>query len=252
MRNLFVALCVVATSPAIAQQQDKLFTNDINVRTVLAYKVPDAAVQKMLPAGWELNSPLAGPTKGFNLGITLIDSLMVQDPEGKALSPINIIVLNAPAKKTGTNAVGTMVFGGFTGHASVPGAYGVYDAAKITIDRRSHADAEGKTVIDETWEAKADDGNAIEIQVQYTRGTPARSKVEARVYSAAKPEFYRIYRFEQAADVARSIPAEIDRVTKFSLKATGPKLAPLFGGSEQLISITSVPFYSRSIYLPAL
>ena len=53
MRNLFVALCVVATSPAIPQQQDKLFTNDINVRTVLAFKVPDAAVQKMLPAGWE-------------------------------------------------------------------------------------------------------------------------------------------------------------------------------------------------------
>jgi hypothetical protein len=35
---------VVATSPAIARQQDKLFTNDINIRTVLAFKVPDAAV----------------------------------------------------------------------------------------------------------------------------------------------------------------------------------------------------------------
>jgi len=29
-------------------------------------------------------------------------------------------------------------------------------------------------------------------------------------------------------------------------------LAPIFDGTEQLISITSVPSYSRSIYLPAM
>ena len=81
---------------------------------------------------------------------------------------------------------------------------------------------------------------------------PARSKVEAKVHSAAKPAFYRIYRFEQAADVARSTAAGIDRVSKFSFKASGPKLAPIFDGTEQLISVTSIPSYSRSIYLPAM
>ena len=49
----------------------------------------------------------------------------------------------------------------------------------------------------------------------------------------------------------RSTATGIDRVSKFSFKASGPKLAPLFDGSQQLISITSVPFYSRTIYLPA-
>jgi hypothetical protein len=44
---------------------------------VLAFKVPDAVVQKLLPAGFESNSPTAGPTKGFNLGMTFIDYLMV-------------------------------------------------------------------------------------------------------------------------------------------------------------------------------
>ena len=78
-----------------------------------------------------------------------------------------------------------------------------------------------------------------------------QSKVEAKVHSAAKPAFYRIYRVEQAADVVRSTVASIDRVSKFSFKATGPTLAPIFDGTEQLISITSVPSYSRSIYLPA-
>jgi hypothetical protein len=52
--------------------------------------------------------------------------------------------------------------------------------------------------------------------------------------------------------VARSTATGVDRIVKFSLKATGPKLAPIFDGTEQLISITSVPIYTRSIYLPAL
>jgi hypothetical protein len=76
--------------------------------------------------------------------------------------------------------------------------------------------------------------------------------VEAKIHSAAKPAFYRIYKFEQAADVVRSTATGTDRVSKFSFKASGPKLAPLFDGSEQLISVTSVPFYSRTIYLPAM
>ena len=103
-----------------------------------------------------------------------------------------------------------------------------------------------------SWEARADDGNALEIQIQFARGVPARDKLEGKFYSAAKPDFYRTYRYEQGADVARSTAAGIDRVTKFSFKASGSKLAPLFDGSEQLITITSIPSFSRSIYLPVL
>jgi len=110
----------------------------------------------------------------------------------------------------------------------------------------------GKTIIDETWLAKADDGSVLEVQLQFARGVPARGKVEAKLHSASKPDFYRIYKFEQVADVARSTATVIDRVSKFSIKATGPRFAPLFNGSEQLISITSVPSYSRSIYVPVM
>jgi hypothetical protein len=48
----------------------------------------------------------------------------------------------------------------------------------------------------------------------------------------------------------RSTATGIDRVSKFSIKATGPKLSALFDGSEQLVSITSLPGYMRWIYLP--
>jgi len=250
MRNLLLAMLTLAAAPAMAEDNLKLSATDISVRTGLTFKVADAVVQKMLPAGWELNSPTAGPTKGFNLGITLIDYVMVQDPEGKPLPPRNTIVLNAPAKKVGTGEAVNMVLGGFVTQAGAPGPYGVFGPANITIDRRTHTGPDGKPMINETWQAKADDGSSLDIQIEFERGTPARGKVEAKIHSAAKPAFYRIYRFEQAADVARSTAAGIDRVSKFSFKATGPTLAPIFDGTEQLVSITSIPSYSRSIYLP--
>jgi hypothetical protein len=252
MRNVLTALLVLAASPAFAQGKEKLFATDLSMRTILAFQLPDAFVQKLLPAGFELNSPTTGPSKGYNLGITLIDFLMIQDPEGKPLPPRPAVALNIPAKKTALGEAVGVVFGGFMAQAAVPGPYFVFGAAKITVDRRSDTDADGKSIIDETWVVKADDGSALEIELQFARGVPTRGKGEAKPYSAAKPEFYRIYRFEQAVDVARSTTTGIDRVSKFSFKASGPKLAPVFDGSERLVSITSIPSYSRSIYLPVM
>lgn len=117
------------------------------------------------------------------------------------------------------------------------------------IERKQRT-ADGKTTVDETWQLTGEAGNAIEVELQYQRGTPARGKVEAKVFSGAKPDFYRIYRFELASDVARSTATDVDRVSKVSLKATGAKIAPLFDGSQQLIAVTSVPWYARQVSLP--
>ena len=58
--------------------------------------------------------------------------------------------------------------------------------------------------------------------------------------------------FEMASDVVRSVPTGVDRVSRVSFKATGDKLGTLFDGSQQLISVTAIPWYSRQVYLPAL
>jgi len=252
MRHLLIAALVLAVSPAVAQDKEKLSATDLSARTVLAFKALDATVQKLLPAGFELNAPTAGPSKGSNFGITLIDYLVAHDPEGKPVRSHTTVAMNIPAKRTAAGEAVGLVFGGLIGQAAVPGPYGVFGAATITVDRRSHTDADGKSIIDETWEAKADDGSVLEIALQFARGMPVRGKVEAKLHSGGKPEFYRVYKFEQAADVARSTATGIDRVSKFTIKATGPRFAPLFNGSEQLISITSVPSYARSIYVPVM
>jgi hypothetical protein len=93
------------------------------------------------------------------------------------------------------------------------------------------------------------DQASIQLQIHYLRGAPAPAKAESLLYSAVKPGLYRIYRYEQSADMVRG--AEADRVQKVVFKATGPKLAPLFDGSQQLIGVTSIPWYTRQTYLPA-
>jgi hypothetical protein len=77
-----------------------------------------------------------------------------------------------------------------------------------------------------------------------------RLQISTSALRNAPTPFYRIYRFELASDVARSTPTNVDRVSKVSLKATGAKIAPLFDGSQQLIAVTSVPWYSRQVSLP--
>jgi len=217
---------------------------------VLAFKVPDAAVQRTLAPGWEINPPETGPDKGANFIVYVTDFQMIQDPQGKPLPTRPSVALIVPAKKSGSADAAFMVTGGFAAQANTPGPYGNFSPARVTVDRRSQSDGDGKTIVNETWEMKADDGTGLEFRVQFQRGVPAREKVAWRYYSATKPDFHRTYRIEHGLDVVRSVPAGVDRVSTLLFKAVGPKLAPLFDGSERLISITSIPFYSRSIYLP--
>ena len=122
--------------------------------------------------------------------------------------------------------------------------------AVVAIDRSVSTGADGNSVGEERWALKADDDSMIDVQISYGRGAPTRSKaMDAKVYSSIRPDFYRIYRQEQATDFARNADGT-DRVTKFSFKAAGPKLSQLFDGSEQLISVISLPWYARQTFLP--
>src|SRR5262249_26981920 len=77
---------------------------------------------KFLPQGWDLDVANSGPTKDINLRLTFIDRLTAQDAEGKALDPVRVITLGIPAKKTGSETRGTMLFRIYSSSAAgVPG-----------------------------------------------------------------------------------------------------------------------------------
>jgi hypothetical protein len=145
-----------------------------------------------------------------------------------------------------------MPFLAFASHPSYPpGPYGVHRLGRIDMTRTIRTDPESNSVVEETWKLDADSGDRIELALSYLRGVAVRGRAENRIHSALRPDFYRIYRIEQATDVVRSAAGGIDRVRQFSFKASGETLSRLFDGSEQLMSITSVPWLSRQIFLPA-
>jgi hypothetical protein len=251
-RNLAGAAALLATAAAAdaVSAAEKPVGTYGELRTVLSFKAPDAAVQNLLPEGWQASPASTGPSKDANLNVVFIDVLTVQNPDGSPGETYRVAALAVPAKKKGTDATVPMVVGGLSTPPNVPGAYGNFALAGATVDRHMHTDAAGKTTVEESWEFKGDSGDTIQLQLQFDRGVAARSKAEALPHSAVKPSFYRIYRIEQAADVVRSAATGTDRAQKYAFKAGGAKLSSLFDGSEQLVSITSLPFYTRQVSLP--
>jgi hypothetical protein len=245
---LFALVIIYAHAAAAGE---KLVGTYGEERALLRFKVPDATVQKLLPEGWQASPESTGPSKDANLSVVFVDVFTAQNPDGKPEDPYRVAAVVIPAKKKGTEATVPMVV---TGLASIPsyapGPYGVFALAGATVDRHVHTDPGGKSTTEEAWEFKADGGDLVQLELQYVRGVLTRSKIETMPHSAAKPEFYRIYRIEQAADVVRSTASGTDHAQKYLFKATGGKLSQIFDGSEQLISITSLPFYSRQVSLP--
>jgi hypothetical protein len=246
MRALFLAAALVIAGPALAEE--KFVSTNIDVRTLIDFKVSDAALQKMLPDGWEIE-PRSGASAASNLRVTLVDPQLVVNAEQKPLDPVRVISLGVAIKKKGADVRGNMVIAGYVSSAkAAPGAYGLYGAARAKVERRVRSDEAGTSTADEIWSFAGEDGGSVQIELQYVRSTPKDGKVEVNTYSAAKPEFYRIYRYDQIADVVRG--EGLDRLPKFSFKVTGGKIGALLDGSEQLVSVTSVPLYVRQVYLP--
>jgi hypothetical protein len=246
------ALSLIAAAAYPASAQEKLVGTYGEVRTVLSFKVSDAALEKFVPAGWQSSPVSSGPSSGANVNLVLVDMMTVQGPDSKPEAPLRVAALVFPAKKIGTEAAVPMVFAGFSSDASyVPGAYGNFELAKATVVHNTRTDPDGKSSADESWVFNADGNAGISVQLQFVRAPTARSKLETRVYSAKMPDFYRIYRIEQALDVVRSSETGVDRVQKVAFKVSGSNLAPLFDGSEKLVSITSIPWYTRQVFLPS-
>ena len=243
-RSCAVAFCTLFATQT--QAAEKLISTNLDTRTVLAFRVPNEAVRKLLPAGWELDATPDGP----NLRIVFSSNLLVQDAEGKPSENIRTVTLAAQAKKSGTDEKAGMALGGFVSSTSaVPGPYFNYTAASTVFSQRVGVDAAGKSIVEEAWEFSGGEGNALDLKIQFERGPLARVKANTRTYSSSKPDFFRIYRLEQAVDAINASSGR-NRIVQMALKARGPLFGSLLDGSEQLVSVTSIPYYARQVYLP--
>lgn len=227
---------------------ERLVSTGLDTRTVLAFRVSDEIVRKFLPAGWELDATPAGP----NVRIVFTNNLLVQDAGGRVSDNIQIATLGTQAHKKSTNEKAGMALGGFVSStAAVPGPYFNYSSASAAFSQRIDLVGAGMPIIEETWKFTGGEGSALELRIQFVRGLLERVKVNTKTYSSSNPDFFRIYRLEQAVDVI-NVPSAGDRIVQLALKATGPLFGAVLDGSEQLVSVTSIPYYSRQVYLPCL
>ena len=241
------AAIVLATSlSAYAQQVTEWSAEQ---RVSLSFHVNDAALQTLLPEGWTLAPSAAPGNPGGNLNVTFIERNVVLDGQGKqhraGLS--RYIVFGVPARDA-AGVVNTVIVSGLSPEGA--GAYGVNLTATVSnVQRSATARAEEAGRAEEHWEFAAASGEKIELQVAYRRAAAVKSHAETKIRSAKRPEFTRTYRIDQAADVLRSA-STADRIESLTFRASGPSYAPLFDGREQLLSVTSFPWYVREISVP--
>lgn len=215
-------------------------------RTFLYFKVSQDALGSLVPEGWRA-CPLAdGPAAGANLMAAFVDQTTSLDAEGKRLEPMRYVLFEIPMGKTAGAPVAWSLFTGLsTGGA---GAYGTNLQASAEIERKTRHAASGSAV-EESWHLQTGGGESVSLRLRFLRGPVSVQQVESRVYSHARPGFFRIYRVEQAVDVVR-LPTDENRLNEVAFQAKSAKLAPLFDGTEQLTAIVSVPVYARKIFLP--
>jgi hypothetical protein len=224
-------------------------------RFQLDFRVPDAALKKALPAGWEPMIATAGPAKDANLRLIFVDRVGVTGADGKSASPgtDRMAILAVPVKQTATNITGQMIIGGLTEDpAEAPGPFGVYLPATVHRMERSYRSGAGAGIVgQETWDFQASGGERLAVHVTYERGAPVRLSSETKFFSSIDQNVYQLVRIDQGLDIMRNVTINVDdRVREFQYTVSGGKFAALFDGTERVLSWDSIPWHNRTIYRP--
>lgn len=227
---------------------------NVEARTVLAFRVRDEALNGLLPEGWQAAPIEGGPSKGANLNLIFTDRLLVQQADGQPLpgqatNQLAVIALPAVHPQTGARCV--VIAMGLSARAEgAPGPYGVFEPAEVDMERLVRTGPEGARVGEEQWHFRGGSGEQLRLRLQYAAGVPGRSSSDTTAYSAKNPGFYRVYRADQGAVVLQGNGVAPDATLKVDFGAMGPRLGRVLDGSQQLVSVLSVPWTVRRAFVP--
>lgn len=222
----------------------------VETRLVLGFRVPDAALAAWLPAGWSSDPATSGPSAGVNLNIAFTERQLWESASGEPLGTGRSwdLIFIAPVRQS-VSVSGAMVMLVLTRPENTPGPYGNAIPADVMAERTVRSEANGTTLLTETWDARCEDGH-VSARVVAERATPKRQTLTSNTYSGITPSTYRTYRTDQGVDVLRGAGVVRDRVRDLSFQADGTRFAGLFDNSQHLVSITSIPWLVRSAALP--
>ncbi len=251
MQRYFAAAGAALTlSLTVPVSAETLSQRSAESRVTLGYRVTDAAVQALLPAGWTL-SGAGGP--GANLTLIFTDRALYQTPEGQPIAggrTRDVIFIASASNAAGQNR--TFVVLTLSPERATPGPYGVSIPATFETRTQTVTGADEKPLSEQHWKVQLAEGGGLELDLRYERGPVRRGAMQTTggqlVYSAKTPDFYRIYRTESGTDAVSA--ASPSRLRSSSLKVTGARLTTLLNGSERLVSMSETPYYLREVWLP--
>ncbi|MCJ8310303.1 MAG: hypothetical protein MJH08_14700 [Hyphomicrobiales bacterium] len=246
---LLLALCLW---PQIATAET-LSGSNVDSRVIVGLKVDAAGLAALMPEGWAPVAFPGGPIKGANMLFALIDGVLEMDAEGKPLDPASrrAVVFVGMGRKGET--VRQFVLKILT---TVPqrNPYGVASAAEIERSRTVSGPANGARAVSDAWRiAPAEGGEKsgeVTFKLDYTTGRRAWMPGELFPYSAAEPDFSRIYRFNQLVDLVVSAPLGKPSSGTFQLSNSVEGLQSILNGSEETVAVIDIPVYVRQVYLP--
>lgn len=244
-------LCALLVPLDAARAEDYQGTT-IESRLLLGFKANDAAVAAWLPHGWTPVTLAKGPLTGTNLILALMDQQLIRDAEGKPKAPpINrVAAFLTYGRKEGVEGVRAFVTRIYE-PAPIIDPYGTSVAATITQSSAKSSAASGVITRNEVWNIQPANGGEISLRLSFESGLLGwLEKGETLPYSAANPDFHRIYHYDQLAELVMNAGIGKALSGDVAFSTTVPELAALFDGSEQLVALVSIPVYVRSIFLP--
>jgi hypothetical protein len=245
------AIAVLSASGVGAQD---IVEQSAEYRYQLDFHVPDAALAKFLPQGWEPNISQAGNAKDANLRLIFIDRLAVLDAEGNAIGAgsTQMVYLAIPVQEVAGDAAGQMIIAGLTADsAAVPGPFGVYQHAVTANMDRSIETIDGKVIVEEDWDFATATGERLQMHIKYERAATRSGGRDTMFFDPNDPTKHLIFRPRQGIDIGRNVTTNPpDRVQEFSYTAGGGRIAELFDGTERVLSWDSFPWYNLEILSP--
>jgi hypothetical protein len=222
-------------------------------RMQLDLVVKDSALKAFLPDGWAPVVATQGAAKDCNVRMIFIDRIDVTKQDGSPQGSNQLVYLAVPIKQASSGNAGQMLIYGLTSDPKdAPGPFGVYAHAATHSVKRTTTIADGKApMIEESWQFAAASGEHMEISLKYQRGVARKGGAPTKFFSATNPSFYQIFKIEQGLDIMRNATVNVpNHVQEFSYKGGGGKIAPLFDGTERVVSIDAFPWYNRGVFLP--
>lgn len=249
MKKLFWLAALVAT-PALAQTPaTNVVEKSSDYRFQMDFQVNQAALNKLLPTGWESAIAAQGPAKDCNIRLIFVERSNIVGPDNRVLGNGKdmLAFIEAPVRQVGGTTTGRMILAGIsTGN---PG--GAMLAAGTTNVSRSRNVQNGNATVTEDWDFIAAGGERLQLHVRYRAQPTNIGAGETRFYDPADPAKVQVWRTETATDIARNVTTNPpDRVSEFSYRVSGGKFAALFDGSEKALSWDAQPVYSRTVVQP--